>query len=184
MTTAEQLAAIAEQLDHLDHLGADTPTRDAIADALRGRTWTLPRGVTFTTRDDEGVIYCEHKTRRGWNDPADVRDRVEVTVYGTVTRANGETRGSVDIAHYFNTETADPTRAFWRGMTGLHVPDGARAAVVDAVRGAVAGMLTEQGWTALADEVEHAKKLANIRGDLGTAVRAIEDARAKLARLA
>jgi hypothetical protein len=170
-TTAEQLAAIAEQLAAID-LAADTPTRDAIAADIAGRTWTLPRGLTFTAHDRP--VYVETKTSRDWDTRADVLDRVELTVYGTATRQGYESEGQVVIAQYFRGDRQ--LRAYWHNMRGRSLADGARATVTDTVRGAVAGMLTAEGWQALADETTRAKRASDIRYRIADAISGVDAA--------
>lgn len=175
-STTEQLAAIAAALAEVDGYSAATPIRDAISESLRGRTFTLPRGVTLTTRDDGGVIYVENKTSRDWSTNSDRRSTTAITVYGEVVRGGKTSRGQVEIVHHYGDE--DRTRAYWTSIVGGSVPDGARTAVASAVLAECD--YTPEQWTELADEHDRATYAAKISGHIATAAHAIDDAITKL----
>jgi hypothetical protein len=176
MSTLDQLAAIAEALAALD-VDGPTPIRSTLADVLRARTYTAPRGVTFTTpADGEGSpIYVENTHGRIYDEATNTsRDGLtttKLTVYGTLTRGERTTRGAVEVWHHHG-RTDDPTRAYWRNLTGAAVPDGARENVAARVLADLEGV----DWPALAAETDAADRRARISRHISEAARAVGDA--------
>lgn len=157
-----------------------TPEYDRMRDVMRARTFELRRGVTMTTpAEGEGSpVYVENQTGRDWETRRDVRTGTTLTIYGTVTRGDRTTRGSVEIIHTPGRPDmqGNETRAYWRSLTGAAVPDGARADVAAAVLAAVLDALPPSAWPVLADEADAARRSANVRRYVSEAARAIEQA--------
>ena len=180
-TTTDALAAIGEQLSAL-HYSAPRPTWDALAERMKGRTWTAPRGVTFTTDDRNGAAYVETKHASFWSGETheDRRSQTNVTIYGTLSRAGKETRGSVDIWHGAHHEDGRPlARAYFRHLTGASVPDGARENVAAAVLADVRGFMGADDnptWITLGDEAEAVAHAAAVSRHISEAFRAVEQA--------
>lgn len=179
MTPSEQLADIAAQLATIE-LTPATPNRDVLVTVLAGRTFTLPRGTVLALADGPGVLYIENSYGRDWdNGGGDRRYSTTVTVYGTVTRGDKESRGSVEVRRHED-DCRGTVRAYWRNLTGASVPDGARALIAERVLSIVRHVIADDNvtrWTALADETARAKRAADIGRHISDAIRATDDAR-------
>jgi hypothetical protein len=181
-TTTDQLADVLARLADIEP-DEPAPIRAALADRMRGRTFTAPRGAVLTTpAEGEGSpLYVENKHGRIWTEETNTSreglQQQNLTIYGSLTRGGKTTRGSVDIWHRVNGDPEHATRAYWHTLTGAAVPDGARehiAALVLADLGAI-------DWPALAVETERVARAAGIRRHIEEARRRIEDARRALA---
>ena len=175
-TTSEALAALATALEGLT-VSQPTPMRDALADLLRGRTWKLPRGVEIETDDSTGVFYVENQHE---HNSAEVR-QTKISVYATVRRAGKESRGSVDVYYHHGGDLERRCGAYWHGLTGAAVPDGARVAVANAILETInTSALAENagiGWQAFALEIDRAKRAGTVRRHIETAARELYEAR-------
>jgi hypothetical protein len=177
----DPLAGALVMLAEYEH-GMPRPEWERLAAELRGRTFELRRGVTFTTpADGEGSpVYVENETGSDWSGDRrrEVRTGTTLTVYGTVTRGNRVSRGSVTIYNRPRNPDNDgeTIRGYWRNLTGCDVPDGARKDVAAAVLALVIELMPPSAWPVLADEADAARKSADIGRHVSEAVRAIEQA--------
>lgn len=175
----DPLAAAAAMLTEYDN-PTPRPEWQRLADELRGRVFELRRGVTLTLpAEGEGSpVYVESQTGRDWDTGCEVRTGTTLTIYGTITRGDRSSRGSVEIHNRPGQPDAagETIRGYWRSLTGAAVPDGARADVAAAVLAAVAELLPPSAWPVLADEADAARRAADIGRYVSEAVRAIEQA--------